>query len=130
MIGDPIGDLITRIKNAGMADQESVVLPYSKMKHTVCEVLSREGYIGAVKESGKGIKKNLTVEVLYVSGKPRVANTKRISKPSKRVYYAVDDIQPVRNGFGLLVLSTPQGIMTGAEARQNNVGGEALFQVW
>jgi len=111
-----------------MAGKESVVVPSSKMTRALSEVLAREGYIGAI---DKRIKNNhLSISLTYKNGRPSILGAKRISKPSRRMYMGVHDVKPVKRGHGLLVLSTPAGILTGKEAREKHVGGEALFEIW
>lgn len=128
MVTDPIADFLVRIRNASMARKESVVVPASKMTRALSEVLEREGYIGAV---DKRAKNNLiSITLAYKAGRPAIGGAKRISKPSRRMYMGVRDVQPVKRGYGLLVLSTPEGILTGKEARAKRVGGEALFEIW
>ena len=108
--------------------KENVAIPSSKMTRAVAEVLAREGYIGDIDTRKKG---NLfVVSLSYKNGLAGVRGAKRISKPSRRMYMGVRDIKPVKHGHGLLVLSTPQGIMTGKEAREKRVGGEVLFEIW
>lgn len=132
---DPIADLLIRIKNAGQAGLDSAVIPYSKIKAQILEVLKKEGYIlGATEKAGA--HPSIEVGISYLPEKkgerrtPRVQGASRISKLSKRLYYGVADIKPVRFGKGLLVLSTPQGVMSGKDAKKANVGGEALFKIW
>jgi len=131
MVGDPIGDFIIRLKNAGAVKHESVSIPHSKMKMAVAEVLKSEGFIKNVEKQGKKVRKTIYVELLYKKdGTPRITDVKRISKPGRRVYKATEEIFPVRYGKGILVLSTPKGILTNAQARKECVGGEALFEIW
>lgn len=127
MVTDPIADLLVRIQNAMKVGKESVAIPNSKMTRAVAEVLSREGYVGAI-DAKKG--RLFSVSLPYKNGRAGVMGAKRISKPSRRMYMGVRDIKPVKHGHGLLVLSTPQGIMTGKEAREKRVGGEVLFEIW
>ena len=131
MVGDPIGDFIVRLKNAGAVKHESVSLPHSKMKMAVADVLKSAGFVKDVEKRGKKVRKTIHVDLLYkTDGTPRITEVKRISKPGRRVYKGVDEIFPVRYGKGLLVLSTPKGILTGQDARKAGVGGEALFEIW
>lgn len=119
------------IKNAGMVGRSSVCFPHSKLKEAICTCLLRESYI---KDFSKKIKNNhpsLEVELFFTEGKtPKISQVERISKQSRRVYFGVKDIFPVKNGKGLLVLSTPKGILSGKNARKEQVGGEALFRLW
>lgn len=118
------------MKNGSLAGKESVLVPYSKMKNAILECLKKEGYISAVAKKVKKDHPVLEVTLNYVEKKPKIAEVERISKQSRRVYFGMKDIHSVRNGTGLLVLSTPKGIMSGKQARTEHVGGEALFRVW
>ncbi len=127
---DSISNMLIIMKNGSLAGKEFVFLPYSKMKHAIAECLQKEGYI---KNISKKVKKNqpvLEVSLIYLDQKPKITEVERISKQSRRVYFRMKDIHRVRNGSGLLVLSTPKGILSGKVARQEQVGGEALFRIW
>ncbi len=131
MVGDPIGDFITRLKNAGMVKHKSVSLPYSKMKEAVALRLKQAGFVGDVAHEGSGVQKALVVTLVYdKTGSPRINGVKRISKPGRRLYAGVKDIHPIKYGKGILVLSTPRGILLDSEARKVRVGGETLFTMW
>ncbi|MCK9352299.1 MAG: 30S ribosomal protein S8 [Candidatus Paceibacterota bacterium] len=130
MVTDPIGDMLAQIRNAGAAKKASLSLPFSKLRFAVATALLKEGYIASVTKKGKKVVKLMEIGLIFVDGKPRVSGTTRLSKPSRRMYYGVDDIKAVRHGYGLLMLSTPDGIMSGSEARKKKVGGEALFKIW
>jgi small subunit ribosomal protein S8 len=131
MINDPLGDMLIRIKNAGLAKLEKTVVPYSKLKFEVANVLMKEGYIKSFSVKGKKVRKHIEVEIAYSDGGvPRVEDLKRISKLSRRVYLGARDIRPVMNGTGLMVVSTPKGLLSSKEARRQNLGGEALFSIW
>jgi small subunit ribosomal protein S8 len=129
MVSDPISDLIVRIQNASRAKKDTMSLPFSNMKLAIVEVLEKEGYVASIDKKSKkeGV---LTFNLAYKDGVPVVTGVKRISKPSRRMYFGVHDLKPVKRGFGLLVLSTPAGILSGKQARAKNVGGEALFEIW
>ena len=129
MITDPIGDLLIRLKNASSVGHTHVSVPFSAMKAAVAEVLAREGYVGEVKEKNKN-SRALDIELKYTNNRPAISGTKRISKPSRRMYTGVHDIHPVKRGYGLLILSTPNGILSGKEAKAKKVGGEILFEIW
>ena len=118
------------MKNGSLAGKESVVLPYSKMKNAILECLKKEGYVNTVAKKVKKDQPVLEVGLIYVDKKPKITEVERISKQSRRVYFRIKDIHSVRSGSGLLVLSTPKGILSGREARKEQVGGEALFRVW
>lgn len=100
------------------------------MKETIAVVLFQNGFIASYAKKGKKVVKTLELGIAFDGKTPRVVNVARVSKPSKRVYLKTDEIKLVKNGYGLLVLSTPKGVMTGAEARKAQVGGEALFKIW
>jgi small subunit ribosomal protein S8 len=129
MLMDPISDLIIRIQNASRAKKAIVSLPYSNMKEAIAEVLEQEGYLSSIDKKAKkeGV---LSLTLAYKNGTPVVQGVKRISKPSRRLYIGVRDIKPVKRGYGAVVLSTPAGVMSGKQAKQKNVGGEILFEIW
>jgi len=118
------------LKNASLAEKDSIIVPYSKMKNAVLECLKKEGYVAGVSKKVRKDFPILEVKLLYVEKSPKIKEVERISKQSRRVYFKMKDIHSVRNGSGLLVLSTPKGIMSGKEARKEQVGGEALFRIW
>ncbi len=118
------------MKNGSLAGKESVSLPYSKMKNAIAECLKKEGYIGSIAKKVRNDAPVLEVGLIYVDKKPKITEVERISKQSKRVYFGMKDIHTVRSGSGLLVLSTPKGILSGKAARVEQVGGEALFRLW
>jgi Ribosomal protein S8 len=130
MVGDVVGDFIIRLKNAGMVGHKHVHLPYSKLRHAIANKLAEAGYIEAAEQHGKEVKKTLDIKLRYDNGRPVINGVKRVSKPGRRLYTKVADIHPVKFGKGHLILSTPAGILTDAEARQQNVGGEQLFIIW
>ena len=118
------------MKNGSLAGKESVALPYSKMKDAILQCLKKEGYVDSVAKKVKYDQPVLEVELSYIDKKPKIKEVERISKQSRRVYFGIKDIHSVRSGSGLLVLSTPKGILSGKEARKEQVGGEALFRIW
>jgi len=128
MVTDPISDMLVRLQNASMVGKATVSMPRSKTKLAIADILSREGYIGEVDKKAKGSL--FSVSLVYKNNRPAVSGFKRISKPSRRMYLGVRDVKPVKRGFGLLVLSTPAGILTGKEAQVKRMGGEALFEIW
>ena len=131
MVGAHIGDFINRLTTAQMARKESVSLPFSNLKFAVAEVLKNEGFVATVEKKGKKVKKLLEVTLIYQDGgKPQITGAERISRPSRRLYMRASEIRPVKNGYGMLVLSTPSGILSGGEAKKQNVGGEPLFKIW
>ena len=118
------------MKNASLVGKESVCFPYSKMKNAIAVCLKKEGYAGEISKKVKKGQPMLEVGLVYVDKRPKITEVERISKQSRRVYFGMKDIHTVRSGSGLLVLSTPKGIMSGKEARKEQVGGEALFRIW
>lgn len=128
MVTDPIADFLIRLQNAFSVGKSSVVVSDSKIVRALAGLLAKEGYIGEVsREKGEY---TCTITLPYKNGRPTITSAKRISKPSRRVYLGARDVKPVKRGRGLLVLSTPEGVMTGKEAKQKHLGGEALFEVW
>lgn len=131
MVGDTIGDLIIRLKNAGAIGRTSVSVPYSKLRQAVLNKLVEVGYIVSATEKGKLVQeKTLEVTLCYENGAHRIGGVKRVSKPGRRLYTKVSDIHPIKFGKGHLILSTPAGILTGEEAKEKKVGGEQLFIIW
>jgi small subunit ribosomal protein S8 len=131
MMTDPLGDMLTRIRNGQMARKTSVTAPASRLRANVLEVLKREGYIRGYSEAPvrTGISE-LTIELKYHEGQPVIRTISRVSKPGRRVYSKIKDLPKVSNGLGISILSTPRGVMSDAEARVANVGGEVLCQVF
>ena len=129
-ISDPLGDMLTRIRNAQMRGMSKVVTPASKLRARVLEVLAEEGYIRGYAEIEKDGHKNLEIELKYYEGQPVISEIKRVSKPGRRVYSSVSDIPLVRNGLGISILSTSKGVMSDNVARNENVGGEVLCNIW
>jgi len=128
---DKIGDFITRIRNAGNARQSTAVVPYGRMLADIAGILEREGYIASVEQKDIKGKPYLVVGIRYdENGTSVVHGSTRISKLSRRVYTGAKDIRPVRHSYGTMVLSTSQGVVTGEQAQESNVGGEILFEIW
>ena len=127
---DPIADMLTRIRNAAAAGLEKVAIPLSKEKKAVAEVLKEEGYLSSVSVEGEGVKSQIVVELKYAGNKAVSEGIERVSKSSCRVHCGSREIPRVRNGLGIVVLSTPKGIMSGRKAAQENVGGEIICRVW
>jgi small subunit ribosomal protein S8 len=130
-ISDPLGDMLTRIRNAQMRGMNKTISPASKLRQRVLDVLQAEGFIrGYTRVELDNNKADLEIELKYFDGDPVINKIRRISKPGRRVYSSVSDIEPVRNGLGISILSTPKGVMSDAVAREQNVGGEVLCQVY
>ena len=130
-MNDPLGDMITRIRNAQMRNKSKVSTPGSKFRERVLEVLKSEGYIrGYAAVEHAGGKNELEIELKYFDGAPVIREISRVSKPGRRVYASVKNLPRVNNGLGVAVLSTPKGVMADHAARDANVGGEILFTVF
>ncbi|MGA2853664.1 MAG: 30S ribosomal protein S8 [Verrucomicrobiota bacterium] len=128
-MSDPISDMLTRIRNAGRALLPAVELPHSRMKESVAKILKSEGYVADVSVEGNVIKK-LKIRLKYQGKKNVIEGLKRVSRPGLRRYAGSTEIPRVLSGMGISIVSTPEGVMTGAEARKKNLGGELLCQVW
>jgi small subunit ribosomal protein S8 len=127
---DTISNFIIKLKNAGNAGAETVSVPFSKLKLSICEVLKKEGFIQSFEEKSEKGKSVISIALFTENRIPKIKGVKRISKPSKRVYRKAEEIRSVKNGYGALILSTSSGVMTGREAKKSKLGGEALFQIW
>ena len=128
---DPLGDMLTRIRNGVARRKSSVSTPASNLRARVLDVLQSEGYIrGYSKTDFENGKSELNIELKYYEGAPVIREISRISKPGRRVYVSVKSIPQVANGLGISILSTPKGVMTDHDARENNVGGEVLCQIF
>ena len=131
MVSDPIADMLVQIKNAGQVKKDTVTLPYSQFKQAIAESLQEAGYINGVETAGSKANKELVIELAYTDdGDLRITGVERMSKPSRRLYYSVDEIPQIKYGYGDLILSTPKGILTDEAAKEARVGGEALFKIW
>ena len=128
---DPIADMLTRIRNAITAKKDDVVIPASKLKMSIANILLAEGFISKVEEISEGIKKNIKVTLKYgPNGEKVISGIKRISKPGLRIFSSVEDLPKVINGLGIAIISTNKGVMTDKQARNQNLGGEVLAYVW
>lgn len=126
---DPLGDMLTRIRNGQAAQKPAVKSPVSKLRMNVLEVLRREGYIRGYRHEQQG-HGELSIELKYHNGEPVIREVQRVSKPGRRVYSGVKDLPRVYNGLGIAILSTPRGVMSDTEAREAHVGGEILCTVF
>jgi small subunit ribosomal protein S8 len=130
-VNDPIGDLITRIRNAGMRNKSKISSPASKLRMTVLDVLKSEGYIrGYATVEHKNGRNEVEIELKYFDGSPVIRDISRVSKPGRRVYVSAKDLPRVNNGLGVSIISTPKGVMADHAARDANVGGEVLLTVF
>lgn len=131
MMTDPISDMLSRIRNASLVHKASVELPSSKMKLGIARLLEAEGFISGVEEREDGTKKLLKFKLKYSEDKtPAITAIKRVSKPGQRLYVKADELKVVRSGFGLAVVSTPNGLMTNSEARKRRLGGEIICEIY
>jgi small subunit ribosomal protein S8 len=131
MMTDPIGDMLTRIRNAGSVKHAHTSCPSSKLKTAIAQVLSAEGFIGAIHTEDEGPKPNLVLDLRYnESGRCMIDGIKRVSKPGRRVYVGATEVPTIRSGLGMAILSTSKGVMCDRDARAQNVGGEVICEVW
>ena len=129
-VTDPLGDLLTRIRNGQRAKKDSVLSPASKLRVRVLDVLQREGYIRGYSEEQMGPAAGIRIELKYFEGQPAIKHVARVSKPGRRIYSGAQDLPRVRNGLGITIVSTPRGVLSDAEAREQNAGGEVLAEVF
>ena len=129
-VTDPLGDLLTRIRNGQRARKDSVLSPSSKLKVRVLDVLQREGYIRGYAEEQMGPAAGVRIELKYFEGQPAIKHVARVSRPGRRVYSGSTELPRVMNGLGITIVSTPRGVLSDAEAREQNVGGEVLAEVF
>ena len=127
---DPLGDMLTRIRNGQRARKDSVLTPASKLRARVLDVLQREGYIRGYSEEQMGPAAGIRIELKYFEGQPAIKHVARVSKPGRRIYSGAQELPRVRNGLGITIVSTPRGVLSDAEAREQNVGGEVLAEVF
>lgn len=127
---DPISDMLARIKNALLAQHKEVVIPHSKVKEAIAKILADNKYIESFSVVDKKPQADLVLVLSYKGKLPVITEIKRISKPGRRLYTTVDKVPAALNGYGITIVSTSKGLLTDKEARQHNVGGELLCQVW
>jgi small subunit ribosomal protein S8 len=131
MVADPISNMLVSMKNSAAVSKETVVVPFSNLKYQIAQCLATHGFItGASKKTQKKNTQVLEINLAYTDGSAKIHDVKRISKPSRRVYMGVRDLSTVKNGHGIVVLSTPKGILSDKDAKKEQVGGEALFMIW
>ncbi|WP_284615992.1 30S ribosomal protein S8 [Aquabacterium humicola] len=128
-MSDPIADMLTRIRNAQMIEKAVVVMPSSKLKVAIAQVLKDEGYIDGFAVKTEGAKSELEIALKYYAGRPVIERIERVSRPGLRIYKGRDAIPQVMNGLGVAIVTTPKGVMTDRKARQTGVGGEVLCYV-
>jgi len=127
---DPIADMLTRIRNAQAVSRPMVTVPFSKLKFNLAKILEKEGLIREIATKGRKTRKVIEIKLKYEKGIPTISGLKRISKPGRRIYLKKKGLRPVRQGYGLAIISTPSGLMTNKEARKKGLGGEVLCEIW
>ena len=130
---DPVADMLVTIKNGYMAKKAQVIIPYSKFKLEIAKILEKEQFIGKVTKKNSPLpagKAKIEVELLYDRQKPKISEIKRVSKLGLRVYTKSKNIKGVKGGKGIIIISTPKGVMTGSQAKAKNLGGEVICQIW
>lgn len=131
MINDPISDMLTRIRNASAVRKAEVMVPFSKTKLALAQILEREGFAGKAEVQGEpGNRQLINLSLKYQNREPAITSIKRLSTPGRRLYVGYQELPSVRNGLGIAIVSTPQGLLTNKEARQKKVGGELLCEVY
>jgi small subunit ribosomal protein S8 len=128
-MSDPIADMLTRIRNAQIVQKATVLMPSSKLKVAIAQVLKDEGYIDGFVVRAEGAKSELEIALKYYAGRPVIERIERVSRPGLRIYKGRDAIPQVMNGLGVAIVTTPKGVMTDRKARQTGVGGEVLCYV-
>ncbi len=129
-LSDPIGDMLARIKNSQLRNHKNLVLPSSKFKSRIAEILKSEGYIIDYEVKTEEKKSNLYINLKYNSGNPVINSIERVSKPGRRIFSSAESLPKVNNGLGIAIVSTPKGVMTDIDARKNKVGGEIICKVF
>lgn len=130
-VNDPVGDMLTRVRNANLAFKEELVVPASKMNRAILRILATEGYLAGFVEEGEGIERVFRVTLKYDAKRQRtISGIKRVSKPGRRVYAGRDRLPRVLGGLGIAIISTSQGVMTDRDASRKGIGGEVLAYVW
>src|SRR3989338_8142098 len=129
MITDPISDMLTRIRNAASVRKETAAIPYSKMKFAIAKILGREGYVKGVEVKEEGAKKPMKITLKYEGRRPAFELLKRVSTPGRRVYKKTHDLPAILSGFGISIISTPNGLMTHKEAHSRRLGGEVICEI-
>ena len=129
-LNDPIGDMLARIKNAQMRNNKKVLMPSSKFKSKIADVLKNEGFIIEYKVLNQDNKNILEISLKYNSGNPVISTIQRVSKPGRRIFSSVESLPKINNGLGIAIISTPKGVMTDIDARKLKVGGEIICKVF
>lgn len=129
-VTDKIADYLTRIRNAGNAGHKTVMIPGSKLKIAITEILKEQGYIGDYEEIKEDIQSQIKITLRYFEGKPAIKEITRVSKPGRRVYVSADNLPRIKNGLGTAIISTSKGVMNEKQAKKYNIGGEFICSLW
>ncbi|MEF8847256.1 MAG: 30S ribosomal protein S8 [Candidatus Paceibacterota bacterium] len=127
---DTVADFLSQIKNAQAVKKETVKIPFSNLRYRIAEVLAENDFVEEVNKKGRDPNKSIIIDLKYENGEPKIEEMKRVSKPGQRIYKSAGEIEEVRGGYGLGIISTSQGILTDTEARKRHLGGEVLCKVW
>lgn len=127
---DPISDMLTEIRNAQAVSLPTVTVPFSNLKYGIAKILEKNGLIEKTEEKNKKAKKAIFIYLKYVNKKPAISGLKKVSKPGQRIYVEAQKIRSVKGGYGISIISTSKGLMTGREAKKNKLGGELICEVW
>ncbi|MBI4837495.1 MAG: 30S ribosomal protein S8 [Candidatus Portnoybacteria bacterium] len=127
---DPIADMLIRIKNAQAVGRQTVKIPFSGLKLSLAQILEKAGFVGKVEKRGKDIQKYIKIDLKYKEGRSNIGGVRRMSRPGQRLYVTKNEIRPVKQGYGLAIISTSKGLMTNKEARKIGVGGELMCEIW
>ena len=129
-MSDPISNMLTSIRNAQAVSHEIVNIPFSVLKYQIAMVLQKRGFIGQIEKKGRKPDKLIKITLKYKNKTPVISGIKRVSRSGQRIYISSQNIRKIKNGYGISVISTPKGLMTNEEAKNNNLGGEVICEVW
>jgi len=127
---DPVTDMLNRIKNAQASQKEGVVIPFSNFKYEIAKLLENEKLVGKIEKKGRKAKKVIEIALKYENKIPAISGMRKVSRPGQRIYSPAQNIKPVKGGYGISIVSTSRGLMTGKEAKRQRLGGEILCEVW
>jgi len=130
MMTDPVTDMLNRIKNAQASQKEQVAVPFSNFKYEIAKLLESEKLVGKVEKKGRKAKKVIEIALKYENKTPAISGMKKVSRPGQRIYSPAQNIKPIKGGYGISIVSTSKGLMTGKEAKRQKLGGEILCEVW
>ncbi|MFA4999506.1 MAG: 30S ribosomal protein S8 [Parcubacteria group bacterium] len=122
--------MLTRIKNAVLSEKRRLKVPFARLDYEIAEALVKEGYLESAEKKGRSVKKIIDIAIKYADEKPKIRDIRIVSHPSKRVYVGYKSLRPSKQGYGDYFVTTPEGVMTGTEARKSKIGGEVLLEIW